>query len=713
MKKAPVQQRRGIDIPAFRRLPSLLCGIVFASGASAQSPADSSSPSPNPLETVVISATRSERQGITLPTPVRVLGEPAIRMTPASTVQDLLRSIPGFSTRDYQSGLMTGPSQSIVTFRGLGGSSAGRALVLLDGIPIGDPFSGWLDWGRIPLSMLSSAEVIRGGGSVIWGSRALAGVVNLRTVTPTSDGASLLLEGGSFSTFRAAALTRLKRRRVSAVAATDYLDTDGFVLLPSHQAGPVDKPQSGRSQVFSARINYDVTESMQTWIGGSLFDGGDFPRAGGDHEHFDEMRAGVRWLGASKGVMTASAFANRRLARSESFTINSDRTTSTPQRAGRSPAHSQGMSLQWTRTFEENHEISAGADLTAASGSLTEKSAFVDGVPTSERRAGGSQQFAGVFLQDAAELGGGLKLLASLRLDHFRSTDGGRVVRSLPLRTVVSDSTIADKGDMSLTYSVGLRKQQSRWLGLRASAYEAFRAPSMYEMYHPRFSSRGTVTEANAQLAAERLRGLEGGLDLSAGRSAIVRLTGFTNRVESPIMDITIATAGSTAEVIPPCGLMPARQTCSQRQNVPALRSNGLEAEFAWQPSRVWKLDAGYSYNSTRVRAPGEPVDGKRALRSPPRTIVSSVAFNHPRWFSAAVEGRYVSERFEDDRNTIELDDFYLVGLRLNRALGRRLAVHLKVENLLDEEFEIARSGSGIAEMGARRWVTAGLRAQW
>ena len=157
---------------------------VFPAALDAQERTDSAPPRATSLDAVVVSATRTEQALKSLPMHVLVVGETRITESAAQTVPDLLRSVPGFTTRDFQSGLVAGPSQSIVSFRGLGGSSAGRALVLLDGIPAGDPFSGWLDWGRIPLLLLQSAEVVRGGGSTVWGSRSLGGVVNLRTIDP-------------------------------------------------------------------------------------------------------------------------------------------------------------------------------------------------------------------------------------------------------------------------------------------------------------------------------------------------------------------------------------------------------------------------------------------------------------------------------------------------------------------------------------------------
>ena len=686
---------------------------LFQSDVEAQEKPDSTLRPASPLEAVVVSATRSEQAVGNLPTPVRVVGTAAIASTPAGTVPDLLRSVPGFSTRDYQSGYVAGPSQSIVTFRGLGGSSAGRALVLLDGVPLGDPFSGWLDWARIPLPMLASAEVIRGGGSMIWGSRALAGVVNLRTIVPRDNEARLHIEAGSFDTWHGAGTLNARQGKISALLAADYTDTKGFILVPEHQVGPIDRPQAMVSHVVTGRVTYDATPEVQGWLSASTFAAEEPPVSKGDAQEFHDVKAGFRWASQSRGVATVSAFANRRLSQTKSFTINSDRSTATPQRFGRSPARSTGVSAQWTQLYRNVHEITTGADFTTARGSLAEIYSFADGEATQERQAGGRQQLAGLFIQDAVDLGSRIRLVASARADHVQSTDGRRTVRALLDGNAISDSTIEDHSDVSLTWSAGLRRQQSPWLGLRVNAYESFRAPSMYEMYHPRFSARGTVTEANSELEAERLRGVEIGADISVGRNSLARITAFTNRVASPIMDITVATAGTQAEVIAPCGLMPSGQTCSQRRNVRSLRSNGLEADLSWNPSKTWRFEGGYSYSNTRVSAPGQPIDELQALRSAPHAAVASVSFDRPRWISASVEGRYVSSRFEDDLNSIKLDEFYLVGLRFNRAFGSRVTAHLKLENLLDEEYEVSRARSGLAEIGPGRWITAGLRTTW
>jgi outer membrane cobalamin receptor len=709
---SPSAHRYGFVLNYVARIVGTALAMLVALPAgrlSAQAATDSQVPRPKALGTVVISATRTEQEIRSLPSHVVVVGRPAIMTSAAPTVPDLLRKIPGFTTRDYQSGYVMGSSAGIVSFRGLGGSSAGRALVLLDGIPAGDPFSGWTDFGRIPLTMLESAEVVRGGGSMIWGSRSLGGIVNLRTISPRESELQVMVEGGSLGTRRAAGSGSLHRGTLAATLSADTWQTDGFVIL--RQAGPADEPESNSSRAVTGKLTWNARPSLQLWLGGGTFDAGRPPIGSDDIKRFDEARGGARWL-TTRGAFTFAAFTNRRFATFQSDTYNADRTSRTPSRTNSTPAHSTGASLQWTQTAFGRHELTTGVDLSLASGSVFERFAYENGAPTRERKVRGAQQLSGLFLQDAADLGGGWRMVAAVRADRVRNEEGRRIIRSLNPETVTSDSSLGTFATDRLTGSFGLRWQQSDWLGWRGSVYEAFRAPSMYEMYYPRFSSRGTVTEANAELEPERLRGVEVGTDLTLASGLIARVTAFTNRVRSPIMDVTIATAGAQAEVIAPCGLMPARQTCAQRQNVYALRSRGLETELDWQVSTALDLSAGHAFSPTKVIAPGHPADGMQAIRSARHTFTTSLTYA-PRWLTISIDAKRIGARFDDDVNTVKLDPFTLVGLRVNRSVGRGRMVYVKVENLLDEEFEVARTRAGLADLGAPRWVTAGVRATW
>ena len=681
-----------------------------AATAGAQAATTDTTLRPRSLGAVVVSATRTEQAIRTLPSHVLVVSRPEIAASAASTVPDLLRRIPGFNTRDLQSGIVSGPSQSIVSFRGLGGSSAGRALILLDGLPAGDPFSGWLDWGRIPMPMLESAEIVRGGGSMIWGSRSLAGVVNIRTIAPRENEARLVVEGGSLDTRRVAGTGSFRSGSFSGTVGAERWVTGGFITLRQH--GPADEAERNENRAVSTKLAWDANESLRFWLAGSSFAAGMRPIGIEERQFFDEGRGGMRWL-TSRGAFTASTFRNQRSAVQQSWTYNTDRTTRTVARITDAPAHSNGVSLQWTQMAFGGHELTAGSDFSSAGGQVTEVQAYVNNEPTRRRNVTGTQDIAGFFLQDAARLTDAFRVVGTVRMDRVSNSDGRRVLQNLTNNSVISDSAIGADTDDRLTGSLGLRWQQREWVGWRVSVYEGFRAPSMYEMYHPRFSTRGgTVTEANAQLEPEVLRGAEVGADMTLASSVVARITAFTNRVTNPIMDVTIGMAGDAAEVIAPCGLMPARQTCGQRQNLPGLRSRGIETELTWQPNVTWDVTTGYAFTPTKVSAPNHPADGMQAIRSPRHMINAGLTYS-PRWITIGLDGKYVGTRFDDDQNTLELPEVYLVGLRVNREITRGFTGYLKVENLLNEDFDITRSRNGTSERGAPRWITAGIRASW
>src|SRR5688500_12319778 len=108
-------------------------------------------------DTVVVTATRSERELRELPESVSVVTAEQIADTPAHALDDILRRTPSVdlpSAASYQ----VHPTANSVSMRGLGGI---RALVMLDGVPINDPFFGYMQWSRVPLELIDQVEVVR------------------------------------------------------------------------------------------------------------------------------------------------------------------------------------------------------------------------------------------------------------------------------------------------------------------------------------------------------------------------------------------------------------------------------------------------------------------------------------------------------------------------------------------------------------------------
>jgi outer membrane cobalamin receptor len=94
----------------------------------------------------VVTATRTPQPPQHTAATVHVFDGPALQAIPATTLDGQLRSLPSFSLFRRSDSLTANPTAQGVSLRGLGPSGASRSLVLLDGVPLNDPFGGWVLW---------------------------------------------------------------------------------------------------------------------------------------------------------------------------------------------------------------------------------------------------------------------------------------------------------------------------------------------------------------------------------------------------------------------------------------------------------------------------------------------------------------------------------------------------------------------------------------
>jgi iron complex outermembrane receptor protein len=131
-------------------------------------------------EQVVVSASRTEEELVNAPASVSVIGNQTIQNSPATNIGDLLRAVPGvnvsqISARDVN-----------LTTRGATSTLSTSQLALVDGRSIYLDFFGMVMWDLVPANPhdIKQIEVIRGPASAVWGANAMAGVVNVITMSP-------------------------------------------------------------------------------------------------------------------------------------------------------------------------------------------------------------------------------------------------------------------------------------------------------------------------------------------------------------------------------------------------------------------------------------------------------------------------------------------------------------------------------------------------
>ncbi len=128
------------------------------------------------LEEVVVSAGRFEQRMTDVTVSMELLKPEAIRSQAPTDLSSSLQTLPGVEIIDKQ------PS-----IRGGGGwtySVGSRCQVLLDGMTVLNPKTGEINWNNLPLENIAQVEVIKGASSVLYGSSALNGVINVRTQRP-------------------------------------------------------------------------------------------------------------------------------------------------------------------------------------------------------------------------------------------------------------------------------------------------------------------------------------------------------------------------------------------------------------------------------------------------------------------------------------------------------------------------------------------------
>jgi outer membrane receptor protein involved in Fe transport len=156
-----------------------LCVGAFAAVA-AYTPATLAQDADEPLEEITVTGTRIATQDYSSASPISTVDAELFSQTGAPTIETVLNTLPQFvpavtSTSNNPSN----GGQANVELRGLGPT---RTLVLLDGRRIAPSNStGVVDLNLIPASVIENVEIITGGASAVYGSEAIAGVVNIKT----------------------------------------------------------------------------------------------------------------------------------------------------------------------------------------------------------------------------------------------------------------------------------------------------------------------------------------------------------------------------------------------------------------------------------------------------------------------------------------------------------------------------------------------------
>jgi len=629
-------------------------------------------------------------------TSVLVLPQEQLRQAPGLTLDDSLHSVAGFQLFRRTSSWSANPTSQGVSLRGLGSTAASRTLVVSDEVPLNDPFGGWIHWNEVPALAVHEVEALRGGASDLYGSSAIGGVLNVVPVQPVTHGVAVAMDAGGAQQdtgFGDALVSAGSARMGAALAAVSVLSTAGYIPAAPAVRGSIDAPANVSSQAARVELRSpQFAQSVSAFLRGNLMNES---RANGTVLQSNATRL-WRYTGGLDAASDRSSAALRlygsREGYRQSFTFtgagrNSERLT----KLQRVPTDELGLVVQASHLFARGFTAALGMDVRDIRATDVETPVAMDGSLGAPTATSARQRETGGFL-DALWQPHGWSVSASVRVDSFHTFAANALLSGT--RTL-----LPEVHELVATPRVGVVRQVGGGVSLTATAFRAFRGPTLNELY--RTGQVGSQTTlANHTLLAERATGFEAGADVTRARLGHLRATYFWTEVNRPISAVLLMQT-MTSQTL-------------ERQNLGQIRSRGLMLEAQTETRRGFDASVGYQFAVATVTAfrsdsPAQAdLSGKWIPQVPRQSVTATANYAAPRIAAFHLIASYQGTEFDDAANTFVLHPYARFDLSAERTLGHGLVLFAGAQNLLDRTIDAGRTPS--LTLASPRLVQAGVR---
>jgi outer membrane receptor protein involved in Fe transport len=626
---------------------------------------------------ITVTASRTAEKLVETPSSVVVLTPADLQTSAALSLDGDLRQVPGFTLFRRTDSRTANPTSQGVSLRGLGASGASRALLISDGIPVNDPFGGWVYWDEVPVEAISSVEVASGGASPLYGTTALGGVINVIRRDISQPTFTLETSYGNENTPYASLLGSERVGKWVGAVDADLFHTHGYIPVPPEYRGTVDTFANSEHASGDITVERILSNDGRIFVRGSGLgeyrDNGTFLQT--NSTTIRQVDAGANWRSDTAGVFSVVAYGGLEHFDQSFSAISLDRNTETLTDLQRVPVQQVGLSGQWSRPLKLRHTLVAGVDTRDVRGDSQEQLLLASALTD----AGGRQRNLGFFAEDVIRVTGRFLLTIGGRLDRWRNFDAFSNRQSLTSGTF-TQNPLPERSESFFSPRLGVVYKLTEKLSLTGSGYRSFRAPTLNELYRG-FRLGNILTLPNSQLVAERLTGGEGGAIYSAfEQRMVVRGTFFWSEITRPIANVTLNTTPTLIT--------------DERDNLGRTRSAGVETEAEARLTNAVFVSAGYQFADAIVTSfPANPaLVGLWIPQVPQQNITFQTRYEKVSLLTFAVQGRYVGDQFEDDLNTLKLRQYFTVDVFVSHAFTPSVEAFFAVENLLNQRYDIGRT---------------------
>lgn len=575
---------------------------------------------------VVVTATRVNEPPQHYPAGTRVITARDIGRSGATSLSQLLQSLPDIRTRE-----LPGSPNPQIDMRGFGGFGDQNTLVLLDGMRIREYEQLTVNWSAIPIESIERIEILPAGSAVLYGGGTAGGAVNIITKAPQRNSRSLQASAGIGS-------HNTRELRISARAAGDQT---GMRMHGSHYESDNYRDNN--------RVRIDNVQADVRWTG----DASSVTLKFGADEQYNGL----------PGILSEAQIAvNRRRA-------------ATPNDSGRQHGAYLGLTAQ-RRISDAEFDLNLGYRERDTSSSFFVGTPLRNTVDTrvrvwtlaprlrlSPRLGSWDNRFvAGIELEDWTFDGNSQPAILGRPHSTQRSTAlyvqhsmhfASRTELSLGVRRQHASYSVSDlaapaangaRQHTLFAWDFSVRQALAPTLHVYARRSNHFRLPNVNDNYNPFFAR---VTLLEPQTARDTEIGLDGTRGPLRYRAAVYRINLDNEIFFDPV-------------------------TLGSRNRQPT-RRQGLQLETRWQASSSLDIYANYTYADARFRegsVGGASIAGKQVPLTPRHTLSAGLGWSLPGGSRAGFDVRHTSNSIfdADERNVFgrEIPAYTVADLRLS-----------------------------------------------
>lgn len=580
------------------------------------------------LDQIVVTATKTPHSLKDVPVQTVVITQEDITNASAQTVSDILRSVPGLFVVSED---VPGVTSWRTKLRGLDLNS-GYGLVLVNGQRVKGGGMGEYGYGvnQVPLSSIERIEIIKGAGSVLYGSDAIGGVINIITKpSPEEPIYGMALAAGSKGT-----------RIGSVYGGTSRGDLGVFFNAAAREAdvGAYGYNSSRDEEYNSKRIDSRVSYRFTDKVKGDLF------LAVEDEERTRRYK--------TKDVLRRNSDKKYRV--SPTFDIDIDDSSS---------ASISGYYYNWNMGAMETGSDSSG--FTPTVGDMFYNDVEAKYFKTFRDRF---QLTLGTeYLQEKLDYN-----MADESIDTFSgyAQMEAKIIDNL---TVVLGARYDDHekyGDY-ISPKISFMYQPFQNTIFRGSVGKGFKSPTIRQLYYTELYQHGTYWyRSNPDLDAEKSRGYSFGVEQGINDRILFDLTFFRNDIKDKVLNID---TGEFEEGLP----------ITTYKNVSKAHTQGLELGCKAIMTKALTGTLSYTFTDTE-----DEDTGNELTYVPTNNITAGVTYDYKPWdvnFTANVQ--YADEMFTDTENTKKSDDYSLVDLKLSKRFGDCYTLSVEGNNIFDSDY--------------------------